>query len=400
MNLIWDYVKKVEPHLPAGQRMQIAGALYTRLKAKKDALEASLGRKASDDEITYMLREEGEPEDVAARVAGDPREPELVTRYLAAIRRRLPAETALDVSAELREAILSAIEAKEDSLGRAASPDEVGQVLKEFGHPVVVAARYAGNDYVIGPKYYPWFWYIQRIAVGAALAIAFSISAIRALGSEEPMRAVMRGINGAVEAGVWAFGVVTILFVLAERFKFDMGWAEKWDPKQLPRDQVRQPKGLFETGVTVAFDAIFLLWWVKLVQFPNELPMKDGASAAVSFSPAWDAVYWPILVLAAAALVVHLVDLVRPAWSPLRSVISIAGLAAGLGVLWVLYRAQPLVVLTPVSGANAVEIERVTRMVDSGILIAIGVSALMWAIMIGLEVWRLWKARPVGRAAA
>ena len=60
----------------------------------------------------------------------------------------------------------------------------------------------------------------------------------------------MRGLNGAIEAGVWAFGVVTILFVLAERFKFDMSWAETWDPKHLPRDQVRQPKGLLESGLT------------------------------------------------------------------------------------------------------------------------------------------------------
>lgn len=401
MNPIWDYVKKVEPHLPAGQRAQIAGALYARLKAKKDALETSLGRKASDTEIANILRAEGEPADVAARIAGNPREPELVTRYLASIQRHLPPESALDVSAELREAILSAIEAKEDTLGRAPNTDEIGQVLKEFGHPVVVAARYGGGDYVIGPKYYPWFWYVQRIAVGAALAIAFAVNAIRALGSEEPMRVVMRGLNGAVEAGVWAFGVVTILFVLAERFKFDMGWAEKWNPKHLPRDQVRQPKGLLESGLTVAFDVVFLLWWVKIVQFPNKLPMRDDASAAINFSPVWDAVYWPVLVLAVGILLVHLMDLVRPAWTPLRSVLSIAGHAAGLGVLWVLFRAQPLVVVTPVSGADAGEIERVTRVVDNVISISLGVAALIWAVTIGIEVWRLWKsARPVGRVAA
>jgi hypothetical protein len=389
MNPIWDYVKKVEPHLPAGQRMQVAGALYSRLKAKKEALEKSLGRKANDGEITYMLREEGEPQDVASRIVGNPREPELVTRYLASIQRRLP------------PAILSAIEAKEDTLGRAANTDEVGQVLKEFGHPVVVAARYGGGDYVIGPKYYPWFWYVQRIAVGAALAIAFGVSAIRALGSEEPMRAVMRGLSGALEAGVWAFGVVTILFVLAERFKFDMGWAEKWNPKDLPRDQVRQPKGLLESGLTVAFDVVFLLWWVKIVQFPNQLPMREGASAAITFSPVWAAVYWPVLVLAVAILLVHLMDLVRPAWTPLRSVLSIAGHAAGLGVLWVLYQGQPLALVTAVSGADAVEIERVTRVVDNVISISLGVAALIWAVTIGVEVWRLWKsARPVGRVVA
>lgn len=323
---------------------------------------------------------------------------DLVERYLAAIERRLPTETAKDIVAELREALAGRIDAKEAALGREANADEVAAVLKAFGHPVVVAARYSGGDHVIGPKYYPWFWHVQRIAVGAALAIAFGVSAIRALGSEEPMRAVMRGVNGAVEAGVWTFGVVTILFVLAERFKFDMSWADKWDPKQLPREQVRQPKGLIETGFYVAFDILFLLWWVKIVSFPNELPMRDGASAAITFSPAWDMVYWPVLVLAVGVLLVHLMDLVRPAWTPLRSVMTIVGYIAGLGVLWVLYRAQPLVVVTPVNVSNAVEIERVTRVVDSAVNISLVVAALVWTVTIGIEVWRLWRAtRPVVR---
>lgn len=326
---------------------------------------------------------------------------DLVERYLASIQRRLPEETARDIVAELREALAGRIESREAQTGRPANADDVAQVLKEFGHPVVAAARYRGSDHVIGPKYYPWFWHVQRIAVGAAIAIAFGVSAIRALGSEEPIRAAMRGINAAIEAGVWAFGVVTILFILAERFKLDMKLADKWDPKLLPREQVREPKGLFEAGFSVAVDIVFLLWWVKIVQFPNELPMRDGASATIAFSPGWDAVYWPVLVLAAGALAVHLMDLVRPAWTPLRSLASIAGHLVGLAILWMLYQAQPLVMIAPVKGADAVEIERVTRVVDMAINISLGVAALVWAVTIGVEAWRLWRAaRTEGRIGA
>jgi hypothetical protein len=326
---------------------------------------------------------------------------ELVERYLASVERRLPKETAKDIVAELREGLAGRMQAKEEELGRTANADEVAAMLKAFGHPVVVASKYSGQDYVIGPNHYPWFWHVQRIAVGAAVAIAFGITAIRALGSEEPIRAVMRGINGAVGAGVWAFAIVTILFVFAERFKLDMRWAEKWDPKSLPREHIRQPKGLFESAFTLLFDVIFLLWWVKIVQFPNELPMRDGASAAITFSPGWDLVYWPVLVLAVGVTVVHLADLMRPAWSPLRSVLSIVGHAAGIGVLWVLYRAQPLIMVTPTPGADAAEIDRVFWMIESIVNISLGVAALIWAINIGVEVWRLWRsARPAAQVAA
>ncbi len=325
---------------------------------------------------------------------------DMIARYLAAVERRLPNEAAKDIIAELREAIDSKVEAKEAQLGRAAGDDEIAAVLKDFGHPVVVASRYSGADHLIGPGYYPWFWHVQRIAVGLAIAIGFGIVTIRALGSEEPFRAAFRGIGSALEIALVTFGVVTALFIAAERGKLDMKWAAKWDPKSLPRDNVRQPRTLFESAFTLVFDIVFLLFWVRVVQFPNEIPVRDGASAALAFSPAWDAVYWPILVLAAGTTAVHLADILHPAWSRLRSVVSIAGHLGGLAVLWVLYQSQPLILVTPVDGADPVEMERVLRTVGGVVNIGMGVAALIWAAMIVIEVRRLWRtSRGVANAS-
>ncbi len=321
---------------------------------------------------------------------------DLVERYLAAVQRRLPEATAKDIVAELREMLLSRIEGE-----GARDDDAVAAILKDFGHPVVVASRYGGHDYLIGPRYYPWFWHVQRIAVGAAVAIAFGITAIRALGSEEPMRAVMRGINGAVEAGVWAFGVVTILFVLAERFKLDLKWADKWDPKSLPREHIRQPKGLFESGITVAFDIVFLLWWAKVVMFPNAIPLRGAGSASVHFSAAWDPVYWPVLVLMGLVTLVHLGDLVHPAWSRVRSMLSLAGHAAGIGVLWVLSQGRPLVDVVPENGADQAEVAKLLYLVDQIAVTALMVTGVIWAVTIGFEVWRLARSlRPAAQVVA
>ena len=329
--------------------------------------------------------------DMNAPDNGEAKVKDMIARYLAAVERRLPNEAAKDIIAELREAIDSKVEAKEAQLGRAAGDDEIAAVLKDFGHPVVVASRYSGNDHLIGPGYYPWFWHVQRIAVGLAIAIGFGIVTIRALGSEEPFRAAFRGIGSALEIALVTFGVVTALFIAAERGKLDMKWAAKWDPKSLPRDNVRQPRTLFESAFTLVFDIVFLLFWVRVVQFPNELPMRDGASAALTFSPAWEAVYWPVLLLAAGVTAVHIADIVHPAWSRVRSVVAIGGHLAGLAILWVLYQSQPLIIVTPVSGADPVEMERVMRTVDSVVNVSIGVAALIWVIAIGVEVRRLWR---------
>ena len=70
MNPIWDYVKKVERHLPAARRMEVAGALYATLKARKDAMEKAKGEKATEAEIADMLAAEGDPVRVALSCIG------------------------------------------------------------------------------------------------------------------------------------------------------------------------------------------------------------------------------------------------------------------------------------------------------------------------------------------
>lgn len=325
---------------------------------------------------------------------------DLVERYLSAVERRLPKATAKDIVAELRDVLGSRLEAKEAELGRAATAEETAALLKGYGHPVVVASRYAGHDYLIGPSYYPWFWHVQRIAVGLAIAIAFGIVAVRALGSEEPFTAVLRGVNGAVQAAVFAFGIVTVLFVAAERTKLDMKWADKWDPRTLPREQVREPKSIFESGITVAFDLLALMWWTRVVMFPNEIPMRGEGSASVHFSAAWDPVYWPVLVLIVLVTVVHLADLIHPAWSRVRSVVSIVGHAAGIAVLWVLFRDRPLIVVSPENGADPAEVAKLFALVDGITLVSLGVAGVIWAATLSVEIWRLWKSmRPVAPTA-
>ena len=67
---------------------------------------------------------------------------DLVDRYLASIRRNLPAAKADDIAAELADELQSRREDREAKLGRALSEAEASAMLREFGHPLVVAARY------------------------------------------------------------------------------------------------------------------------------------------------------------------------------------------------------------------------------------------------------------------
>jgi hypothetical protein len=87
---------------------------------------------------------------------------DLLDNYLAAIRWNLPrGANPDDVIAELRDVIANRIEEREDRLDRALRRDEVSALLRDFGHPLVVAARYGPQQSLIGPELFPFYWFAR-----------------------------------------------------------------------------------------------------------------------------------------------------------------------------------------------------------------------------------------------
>jgi hypothetical protein len=388
MNPVTRYVKEVERSLSGARRIQTSARIYKALSMKVDVLEEKLGREPTDAEMEALLAEFGAPADVAASYSAmDAPMHDLIERYLAAVKRRLPDEQAKDITAELRDALTDKIEAKEAELGRPLEADDVAAVLKEFGHPVIVASRYSGHDYLIGPRLYPWFWDAQRVGAGLVFAIAIVVTTVQSLGSERAIVSLLGGIWDAVEAAIWMFGVITVVFILMERGKVHVRIERGWNPKALPHNHVREPKPLFDSLFALAFDAIFILWWIKVVDFPNDVPGR-GNSMELHFSQAWDQVHMPVLILALVTAGVHLADVFYPAWSRLRAVVSILGHAGGIAVLGVLYRAGPLVSITAAAeeGQRSAELAATINGIFTPVL---GVVGLFWAIGMGVEVWRL-----------
>ena len=246
---------------------------------------------------------------------------------------------------------------------------------------------------LIGPVLYPWFWPTQRTALGITAAVYLVLTALRSLASDNPIQAMLQRIDNVIGIGLVAFAVVTLVFIAVERWGDPVKLFEKgWDPKTLPRDNIRKPRSLFDSGVSLFFDVLFILVWLKLVPFPNELPLRDGASVSIVLSPAWSVVYWPILALALLAAAGHMHDMVRPAWSRLGSAMSILGHAGALAVVWVLFQGRPFVIVEPRPGTSPEELERAIRLMNSLLLVGLGIWALVSAITLGIEIWRQVKA--------
>src|SRR6516162_5296488 len=88
---------------------------------------------------------------------------QLLDRYLNAVRFWLPREQKDDIIAELSEDLRSAIADEEETLGRPLTNDEVVELLKQRGHPILVAGGYLPQRALIGPTLFPIYVFVLKI---------------------------------------------------------------------------------------------------------------------------------------------------------------------------------------------------------------------------------------------
>src|SRR5580658_4824745 len=99
---------------------------------------------------------------------------ELLERYLEAVRKHLPWERQDDIIAELRANLEAQLEEKESALGRSLTTAEMEEWLKTLGPPIQVAAGYQPQRYLIGPGFFPIYWYVLKLTLGWT-AVIYSI---------------------------------------------------------------------------------------------------------------------------------------------------------------------------------------------------------------------------------
>jgi hypothetical protein len=128
---------------------------------------------------------------------------DLIERYLAAVGFLLPRRQRDDITAELREALLARREDKEAETGHPITRGEEDDLLRAFGHPLVVAARYGRQQYLIGPELYPIYVFALKVllAIIAGAAVVTGVVSA-AVGPGQPGAAIATSLgvfwNGAI----------------------------------------------------------------------------------------------------------------------------------------------------------------------------------------------------------
>jgi hypothetical protein len=330
----------------------------------------------------------------------------LIDRYLRAVRDNLPRAQQDDIINELSENLRSRFEDEETTRGRPLLEAEEVAILKNFGHPMAVAARYRGDERsvtfgrrLIGPELFPT--YMKVLGVNVAITLLIGLIALVASFQLWP------GFFGVVVPLAIQFVIVTGVFVV-----IDAHWVRNpdgWDPRTVnamgPDVDVSSLDGLAvqligkEHSRAVAVAVTTSILEIGLLAIALTAWLAIGMPATIGFlepGPGWRDLFVPITAVIVATLLTPVVTLVRPTWTRFRVaahvVIDVATIAIGVVSLalgsWVLL-ADPATATA--SDASLAEL------INSIVRFSIAGTIVLTAINAALETRRLIR---MGRTAA
>ena len=194
----------------------------------------------------------------------------LIDKYIAEVGKHLPRKNRADIEAEIRSTLEDMLDERSQGKGPA---DEaaVMELLKEYGSPREVAAKYKTHQYLIGPRLFPTFEMVLRIVLavvaGASLiGLAVSLSKTDLTGPSF-ISTFGQWFGGLISGLIGAFGNIALVFAIIERTqvanKFEKEFME-WDPKELKSepdpDQIDLPDHIATIIFTVLGLVVFNLY--------------------------------------------------------------------------------------------------------------------------------------------
>jgi hypothetical protein len=329
---------------------------------------------------------------------------DLIDRYLDTVRLLLPAAQRDDIVAELRDVLISRREDRAAELGRPLKRGEEEDLLRDFGHPIIVAGRYGPQRYLVGPELYPVYAFVVKIVLAAVAAGALVVGVVAGTLAHASLGHALGAAIGVIWSGAFtAVGVVTMVFWVLQLPRVRAKLVIDWDPRDLPRIQRRRRRAGWPDHVAgIVVQTIFLLWWLGLVQpWRATLPVNGGGALQIAFAPVWGELYWPVAGLAVGVIVVNALKLMGPTRRRLAYGVDLVLQLLTAGVASFALRASHWAVVTG-AGVKPSTVAAVDRGVNIGVQVTLAVIICVAVCSVGYHAWRLYRPQPadVGKPSA
>lgn len=268
----------------------------------------------------------------------------LVSRYVANVRRYLPPGMRDDVGQELQSLLEDRIDAEAERLGRALSDAEIAALLREYGHPHRVAASYLPTPGLARSGAFALYKRTlgRIVAIWLLVTIAISLYEIYSNGSSA-LIAMVGFWHGVYDVLCLLLITVTLAFYFMGDALDRSGRGWRWDPTRLPQSEatwlpVSLPRVIIAALLAVSFLAVILA-----APFPYE-----SAEATVAVGEGVRPLLPVLHGLALSALVLAIANLLQRhatrvklyAWS--ATAIAIAALVA-----WIIVFHRVLLLTAP-----------------------------------------------------
>ena len=293
----------------------------------------------------------------------------LLDRYLNAVAKGLPVAQREDIIRELSEDIRSEMEDKEAELRRPLTEAEQQAILKRRGNPAFLAARFrqdhrsvAFGPQLIGPVLFPFYIKVLSFNLGLTFIIIGTIFfTLSFSGQNITFHAIFSSVFLQL---LIQLSAVTLIFSLIQRhlnkypdswnlgamgdgvhvdlkFASDMKLAKRTD-RQVSR---------FESVSIIVASAVALVWLAEVRRHP--FLIFGPAAYFLQLAPIWARMYGPIVFLTSLGIVRAVINLFRPRWTRLRTLVSLVLEAASLAILCFLLKAGSWVTVVESAGSHS-----------------------------------------------
>jgi hypothetical protein len=320
---------------------------------------------------------------------------ELLERYLQAVGEHLPARGRQDTLAELRANLEAEIEGREDAAGRPLTEAEVAQVLEAHGMPVLVAARYGPQHFLIGPQLFPFYWYTLKRSFPwllAAYAVVQLVHAILESSSGPDLGQQIGAAAGHFPGVALTFwGVMTLGFAA---FEYAQGRyipklaLPKWSVRDLPPLETGEKRPSMVNGIADLIVSVLMIVWLLAV--PNHPYLIIGPGAKMvhgmpfGVTPEWHVFYWQIIGLLIAMLPLK-VAMLLPPLRRVRGWLQLAVNGMGILILVVMVQVRSFFVAgNEISAENLRSLAGINAGITLGFKVALAISVVKF-------LWDLWK---------
>lgn len=326
---------------------------------------------------------------------------DLLERYVHAVRSFLPKAQQDDIAKELAANLQSQMDDREEELGRPLTEVEQEAILRQLGHPMIVAGRYQPNQVglafgrqLIGPALFPFYLRVLWFNLGITFAVFVIVLIALAL------------IGSPISADGWKntillqiclqFGSVTTIFALVNYYLPTMSWNAlrppslhptlRQDLPQVPRQQQSVPR-LESIAQIVAL--VILLFSLRLL-FNNPDVLFGSAADTYQIGPVWQQVIIPTLAIYAVFIAQAVVNLFRPDWGRFRLIMRLIADMIFLGIVVYLLQAHQWIMLIRPGSAISTPLSTINQYIVYG----------LWTMVIGISVsllitiWRVARYQP------